>query len=196
MTLPADIVNAANEKSRRLRELLHAPEILILPGAFNVLSALLYQHLGFPAIQGSSAGFANALGYADLGIDRETTVQVTKLCASAVTIPVNADGEDGWGGPDEVRKSVRALVEAGAAGMNMEDRQRHGDSFITYRPKIAAFMEERRPWARVLGTPGDAFMRCGRPGAALKACEGGCPREGALTLSSFRGVGRRTSRLS
>ena len=173
MTLPADAVNAANEKSRRLRELLHAPEILILPGAFNVLSALLYQHLGFPAIQGSSAGFANALGYADLGIDRETTVKVTKLCASAVTVPVNADGEDGWGGPDEVRKSVRALVEAGAAGMNMEDRQRHGDLVpITYQvEKIAAFMEERKALGSefLLNARVDAFITMrDDPGAALK----------------------------
>jgi len=173
MTLPADAVNAANEKSRRLRELLHAPEILILPGAFNVLSALLYQHLGFPAIQGSSAGFANALGYADLGIDRETTVKVTKLCASAVTVPVNADGEDGWGGPDEVRKSVRALVEAGAAGMNMEDQQRHGDLVpITYQvEKIAAFMEERKALGSefLLNARVDAFITMrDDPGAALK----------------------------
>ena len=40
--IPPEVLTAANEKSRRLKELLLAPEILILPGAFNVLSALLY----------------------------------------------------------------------------------------------------------------------------------------------------------
>ena len=190
-TIPATTIEAANEKSRRLRELLRAPEILILPGAFNVLSALLYQHLGFPAIQGSSAGFANAMGYADLGIDRETTVEVTKLCASAVTIPVNADGEDGWGGPDEVRESVRLLVGAGAAGMNMEDRQRHGDLVpITYQTeKIAAFMEERKALGSefLLNARVDAFitMRDDPAAALAEAVKRGQAYAGAGADSVF-----------
>lgn len=147
-TIPAETLEAANAKSRRLRELLQAPEILIMPGAFNVLSALLFQHLGFQAIQGSSAGFANAMGYADLGITREQTVAVTRLVADAVTLPVNADGEDGWGTPDDVRESVRQLVAAGAAGMNMEDGDRNNRGSllsVEYQlEKIAAFMDERK----------------------------------------------------
>ena len=123
----AEAVQAANEKSRRLKALLAAPEIVIMPGAFNVLSALLYQHLGFEAIQGSSAGFANAMGYADLGISREATLAATAQVAAAVRIPVNADGEDGYGGPDEVRETVRAFVAAGAAGMNMEESDRSNE---------------------------------------------------------------------
>ena len=147
-SIPADTLETANAKSRRLRELLQAPEILIMPGAFNVLSALLFQHLGFQAIQGSSAGFANAMGYADLGITREQTVTVTRMVADAVTLPVNADGEDGWGTPDDVRETVRQLVGAGAAGMNMEDgnRDNHGTLLpLEYQlEKIAAFMDERK----------------------------------------------------
>src|ERR1700687_2732628 len=123
--IPSEILAAANDKSRRLKQLLLAPEILILPGAFNVLSALLYQHLGFPAIQGSSSGFANAMGYADLAIGRDATVEVSGLVAAAVTVPVNADGEDGFGGPEEVGETVRALVAQGLAGMNMEDGDRN-----------------------------------------------------------------------
>jgi 2-methylisocitrate lyase-like PEP mutase family enzyme len=150
MTTPTTTsIEAANSHSRRLRELLHAPEILIMPGAFSVLSALLFQHLGFPAIQGSSAGFANALGYHDLGLGRDRTVEISRLCAEAVTIPVNADGEDGFGGPDDVRVTVRAFVAAGAAGMNMEDGTHDGDKRglapVDYQlEKIAAFMDERK----------------------------------------------------
>ncbi|MDP9180612.1 MAG: isocitrate lyase/phosphoenolpyruvate mutase family protein [Chloroflexota bacterium] len=141
-------LTVANEKSRRLRELLLAPEILILPGAFNVLSALLYQHLGFPAIQGSSAGVANAMGYEDLAIGRDKTVEVSRLVAAAVTVPVNADGEDGFGGPDDVRETVRAFVAAGLAGMNMEDGSKTAPGgLVTVEQqleKIAAFLEERK----------------------------------------------------
>ena len=91
MAIDPNVIKTANEKSRRLKALLQAPEIVIMPGAFNVLSALLYQHLGFEAIQGSSAGFANAMGYADLGISRDTTVAVTQPlrrtpCASPSTL--------------------------------------------------------------------------------------------------------------
>jgi len=175
MTRPsADVIKTANEKSLRLRALLQAPEIVIMPGAFNVLSALLYQHLGFPAIQGSSAGFANAMGYADLGIPRETTVGVTKLCADAVSIPVNADGEDGYGGPDEVRETVRQFVSAGAAGMNMEDSDRNAPGTLLdigfQLDKIGAFMDERKKLGSefLLNARCDAFMTMADRRAALK----------------------------
>ena len=147
-TISPEVLAAANDKSRRLKELLIAPEILILPGAFNVLSALLYQHLGFPAIQGSSAGFANAMGYEDLAIGRDKTVEASRLVAAAVTVPVNADGEEGFGGPDDVRETVRAFVAAGLAGMNMEDGSKTAPGGLVsveeQLEKIAAFMEERR----------------------------------------------------
>jgi 2-methylisocitrate lyase-like PEP mutase family enzyme len=148
MPTPEQIA-AANEKSRRLRELLLAPEILVLPGAFNVFSALLFQQMGFPAIQGSSAGFANAMGFPDLALGRDRTVAITREVAAAVRVPVNADGEDGFGGPDDVRETLRAFIEAGAAGMNMEDSH-HEPGLRELVPvgvqleKIAAFMDERK----------------------------------------------------
>ena len=181
-TIPADVLKSANEKSARLRGLLNSPEILVMPGAFNVLSALLYQHLGFPAIQGSSAGFANAMGYPDLGIPRETTVEATRLCAAAVSVPVNADGEDGYGGPDEVRETVRAFVAAGAAGMNMEDSDRAAAlrkllSMEFQLKKIAAFMAARKELGSefLLNARCDAFiaMRDDLPAALAEAVKRG-----------------------
>lgn len=181
-TIPTDVIQTANQKSVRLRELLRAPEIVIMPGAFNVLSALLYQHLGFHAIQGSSAGFANAMGYPDLGIPRETTVNVTRLCAEAVHVPVNADGEDGYGGPDEVRETVRQFVAAGAAGMNMEDSDRAAASRSLLPlehqiERIGAFMDERKKLGSefLLNARCDAFiaMRDDLPGALAEAVKRG-----------------------
>ena len=177
----ADAVRAANEKSRRLKELLQAPGILIMPGAFNVLSALLYQHLGFEAIQGSSAGFANAMGRPDLGISRESTLAATGQVAAAVTVPVNADGEDGYGGPNDVRDTVRAFVTAGAAGMNMEDGDRAGHAklmdFAFHLEKVRAFVEERKELGSefLLNARCDAFarMRDDRPAALKEAVRRG-----------------------
>ena len=141
-------VESANEKSRRLRDLLRAPEILVMPGAFNVLSALLFQHMGFPAIQASSAGIANAMGYPDLALGRVRTIAATRQMVEAVDLPVNADGEGGFGGPEEVARTVRLFVEAGAAGMNMEDSVQEGERGLVplgeQLDKIAAFMQARR----------------------------------------------------
>ena len=59
--IPSAALRAANEKSKKLRELVRAPEILIMPGAYDVLSALLFEQMGFKAIQGTSGGIAAAL---------------------------------------------------------------------------------------------------------------------------------------
>jgi len=147
--LPAGLISAANEKSRRLRDLILAPEILIMPGAWDPLSALLFEHLGFPAVQGSSSAIAIALGYPDGEvIGRDRTVAITHEIAAALAVPVNADGEAGYGGPKEVGLTVRAFIEAGAAGMNLEDSAREGGRHLVEIPKqlekIAAFMEAKR----------------------------------------------------
>jgi len=120
--LSSETVAAANAKSRRLRELVRAPEILVMPGAYDVLSALLFEQLGFQAIQGTSGGIAAVLGYPDGEVlSRELTVEVTGQIASAVSVPVNADGERGYGDAGQVGETVRALVAVGSAGMNLED---------------------------------------------------------------------------
>ncbi|HEV8341864.1 MAG TPA: isocitrate lyase/phosphoenolpyruvate mutase family protein [Candidatus Binatia bacterium] len=115
-------IAAANAKSRKLRELVRAPEILVMPGAYDVLSALLFEQLGFKAIQGTSGGIAASLGYPDGEVmSRDLTVEVTGKIVEAVSVPVNADAERGYGDENEIRETVRALVAVGAAGMNLED---------------------------------------------------------------------------
>lgn len=178
----ADLIAATNEKCRRLRALLQAPEILIMPGAFNVLSALLFQRLGFKAVQGSSSAIANATGRPDLGIGRERTVALMSEIALAVDLPVNADGEDGFGGPDEVRRTVLMFASGGVAGMNMEDGVRD-DGRLTLLPldqqmeKIEAFMEARAELGSefLLNARTDAFlaMRDDPPAALAEAVRRG-----------------------
>jgi len=125
--LPAVIVAAANEQSRRLRDLVRAPEILVMPGAHDVLSALLFARMGFKAIQCSSSGIAAVLGYPDGEVmGRDRFAEITGQIAAAVEVPVNADGEAGYGGASQIPETIRALVEAGAAGMNLEDGVKEG----------------------------------------------------------------------
>jgi 2-methylisocitrate lyase-like PEP mutase family enzyme len=143
------VLAAANAKSRRLRELVAAPEILVMPGAYDVLSALLFQQLGFEAIQCTSGGIAAALGYPDgEAISRDLFVQVTASFAAAVSLPVNADGEKGYGDEEGVKETVRSLVGAGVAGMNLEDSLAKSRGGLVELPqqlqKIKSVMDTKR----------------------------------------------------
>lgn len=147
--MPNSVIAAANEKSRRLRELVRAPEILVMPGAYDVLSALLFEQMGFKAIQGTSGGIAAALGYADGEVmSRDRFIEMSGSFAGAVSVPFNADGERGYGDENGVRETVRALVLRGVAGMNLEDGAAKGKGGLVeiseQLRKIKAVMETKR----------------------------------------------------
>jgi 2-methylisocitrate lyase-like PEP mutase family enzyme len=147
--IPAAILATTNEKSRKLRELVRAPEILIMPGAYDVLSARLFEQMGFKAIQGTSGGIAAALGYPDGEVmSRDLFIELSGNFAATVSVPFNADGERGYGDEAGVRGTVRALVARGVAGMNLEDGAAKGrgglvDLAVQLR-KIKAVMETKR----------------------------------------------------
>jgi 2-methylisocitrate lyase-like PEP mutase family enzyme len=147
--IAADVLLAANEKSRRLRELVRAPEILVMPGAYDVLSALLFENMGFKAIQGTSGGIAAALGYPDGEVmSRDLFLQISGSFAAAVNVPFNADGERGFGDEAGVKDTVRALVARGVAGMNLEDGAAKGKGGLVeiaeQLHKIKAVMDTKR----------------------------------------------------
>jgi 2-methylisocitrate lyase-like PEP mutase family enzyme len=147
--IPRATLETANAKSRRLRELVRAPEILVMPGGYDVLSALLFEEMGFKAIQGTSGGIAASLGYSDgEAMSREQFVDVSGQLARAVSVPFNADGEKGYGDEEGVRETVRALVGRGVAGMNLEDGAPKGRGGLLELPqqlrKIKTVMETKR----------------------------------------------------
>ena len=143
------VLAAANEKSRKLRALVRAPEILIMPGAYDVLSAILFDRMGFKAIQGTSGGIAAALGYPDGEVmSRDRFIEVSGSYAAAVGVPFNADGERGYGDEADVRDTVGALVARGVAGMNLEDGAAKGKGGLVELSqqlrKIKAVVETKR----------------------------------------------------
>src|SRR5215831_10401061 len=140
---------SANNKSRKLRELVRAPAILVMPGAYDILSALLFEQLGFKAIQGTSGGIAAALGYPDGEVmSREIFLDLTGKFAAAVSVPVNADGERGYGDEEGIKQTVHELVARGVAGMNLEDGAAKGKGGLVELSqqlrKINAVMETKR----------------------------------------------------
>ncbi|HUJ49902.1 MAG TPA: isocitrate lyase/phosphoenolpyruvate mutase family protein [Bryobacteraceae bacterium] len=106
-------------KTSLLRQLHQGPKILVLPNAWDVASARIFETTGFPAIATTSAGVANSLGYPDVErLTRDQMLDVVGRIVKAVSVPVTADVEAGYG---DALKTAQALVELGAAGMNLED---------------------------------------------------------------------------
>ncbi len=112
-------------KPNSLRQLLAAPAPLVVPFAYDAFSAKLIEAAGFPAagISGSSVA-ASAFGLPDVGLlSREDVVGQARRIAAAVNIPVIADADTGYGGPLQAAHTVRAMEDAGLAGLFMEDQE-------------------------------------------------------------------------
>lgn len=111
------------EKAERFRKLHAGPRILMLPNAWDVASARILEEAGYPAIATSSAGAAFALGYPDgQRISRDEMLEAVARIAHGVRVPVTADMESGYGTTvKEMVETARAVITAGAIGMNFED---------------------------------------------------------------------------
>lgn len=120
------------ELGRQFLELHRGRKILVLPNAWDVASARIFEDAGFPAIGTSSAGVAFALGYPDgQKIRREEVLDIVRRIAEAVEIPVTADMEAGFGTtPEEVADTARSVIAAGAVGMNLEDGDEERPGFL------------------------------------------------------------------
>ncbi|MGH8397763.1 MAG: isocitrate lyase/PEP mutase family protein [Gammaproteobacteria bacterium] len=116
-------LSVQKHKAESLRRLHQAPPILVLPNAWDVSSAVLFERAGARAIATTSAGVANSLGYADgQCAPLDAVLKVTARMAAAVQVPLSADMEAGYGNtPDALAGVIRRLIEAGAVGVNLED---------------------------------------------------------------------------
>jgi 2-methylisocitrate lyase-like PEP mutase family enzyme len=111
------------EKALKFLELHQGPELLVIPNAWDVASAVLFEQIGAKAIATSSAGVAWSRGYADgEHIPRGEMLDVVQRITSRVAVPVTADLESGYGRePEHVADTIRAAIKAGAVGANIED---------------------------------------------------------------------------
>lgn len=110
--------------ARRLRELIAAPEMAVLPGAYDGLSARLVQRAGFDAIYFSGGLSGSSFpGVPDFGI-RTLTEMVAQVggAVRSTRMPILADGEAGYGSVLSTQRLVYELENVGAAGMHLEDQ--------------------------------------------------------------------------
>ena len=117
---PAGSITTQAQRAERLRQLHAGPDLLVLPNAWDALSARAVEAAGFPVVATTSAGVAEALGYADHEqAPVEEMLAALRRIASAVAVPVTADMEAGYGlDPAELAERV---IAAGAVGLNLED---------------------------------------------------------------------------
>ena len=110
-------------KADTFRILHRGSKVLVLPNAWDVASARIFEDAGATAIATTSAGIAFSLGYPDgERISREEMLTVVARIAAKVKLPVSADVEAGYGNrPEDAGATAKALIEAGAAGLNLED---------------------------------------------------------------------------
>lgn len=112
------------ERSDVLRALL-ADHTVAMPGAFNALSARLIERESFEALYVSGAVLSNSVGgVPDIGL--MTLTESAAHCAhiaSVTTIPIIADADTGYGGPDNAARTVRVLEAAGVSGIHLEDQE-------------------------------------------------------------------------
>lgn len=107
---------------RRAFHKLHDAGCFVIPNPWDVGSARYLQGLGFKALATTSSGFAWSHGHRDGGMSRDRVLDHLTEMVEATDLPINADFENGFA-PDAagVAESVRLAVEAGVAGLSIED---------------------------------------------------------------------------
>ena len=111
--------------TRRLRELLAGPDLVVAPGAYDGLSARLIAQAGFSLVYMTGFGTAaSVLGQPDVGLltMSEMVGRAAALAAVSGDLPLIADADTGYGNPINVRRTIREYEHAGVAGLHIEDQ--------------------------------------------------------------------------
>ncbi|MBB6405629.1 isocitrate lyase/phosphoenolpyruvate mutase family protein [Arthrobacter sp. AZCC_0090] len=140
-------------KALRFHELHAAPHApLVLVNAWDAASARMVEEAGATAVATSSSAISWSLGYQDGDhLPRQLAMEALSRIAKATRLPVTADIETGYGRIDEeLRATVRAVLEAGAVGINIED---------SAEQPLSEIAEQSRRIALIRQTADDAGVR-------------------------------------
>jgi 2-methylisocitrate lyase-like PEP mutase family enzyme len=110
--------------SSRLRALINAPDILVLPGVFDGFSTRLVEKMGYTAAFITGSGVSESrLGQPDVGLmGLDENVAAARAIAACSNLLLLADADTGYGNPINVHHTVRAFERAGVAGLMFEDQ--------------------------------------------------------------------------
>jgi 2-methylisocitrate lyase-like PEP mutase family enzyme len=159
-----------NKKQKKLAEaflaLHRAPRLLILPNAWDVASAKIFENEGFKAIGTTSAGISAGLGYPDgQNMSLEENLDVVHRIVKHISLPVSADIEAGYADtPEGMAESAKAVAQTGAVGLNLEDgtgdstKPLFDDLFMVEKLKAVREMSHRQGIHLVVNARTDTFL--------------------------------------
>jgi 2-methylisocitrate lyase-like PEP mutase family enzyme len=151
---------SASMAAERFRSLHDVGRVLVLPNAWDAGSARLIESCGASAIATTSSGVAWACGYPDGdAIPPRVLADAVARIARVIAVPLTVDAEGGYSSePEGVGDTIRALVDAGAVGVNLEDGPRPPDVLCA---KIAAARRaaDRAGVALFINARTDVFLR-------------------------------------
>lgn len=164
-----DLLRGPVRATRRFRDLLEGPALIVAPGAYDALSARLIEEAGFPVVYMSGFGTAaSLLGRPDVGLTTLTEmVDNARRMAQAVDVPVVADADTGYGNAVNVIRTVREYEQAGVAGIHLEDQvtpKRCGH--LTGKELVSAAEMAGKVRAAVAARSDDHFVVIARTDAA------------------------------
>ena len=153
------MVSAHDDRVAVFRRL-HSSGCFVMPNPWDAGGARVLERLGFPAVATTSAGFAWTLGRIDTKATRDEALGHLRSVVDAVTVPVNADFEDGYAvDPRDVYDNVRLAVSTGIAGLSIEDSTRD-QAHPLYELEIA--VERIRAARQAIDDSGTGVILTGR----------------------------------
>jgi 2-methylisocitrate lyase-like PEP mutase family enzyme len=113
------------KKTTMLRKFLRQPGLLVVPCAYDCISARMAQSVGFKALFMTGHGIRESqIGLPDIGLATATeVVDITRNMVNSVNIPLIVDGDDGYGGALAAYRTTQELIRVGAAGMFIDDQK-------------------------------------------------------------------------
>jgi len=123
-----------SEKGAAFRRLHERNAAFIIPNPWDIGTARILEHMGFEALATTSMGYAFSVGKLDTTVGRQEMLAHIASIASATTLPVNADLENGYGDdPQTVAETIRLAAAAGVVGGSIEDASGRADDPIYER---------------------------------------------------------------
>jgi len=160
--MPDPVPNAAPslaDKRKAFRRL-HDSGCFVIPNPWDVGSARYLQALGFKALATTSSGFAFAQGYPDRGVPLDAVLAHVRALAAASDLPINVDFESGHAADAAgVAANVRRCIDAGAAGLSIEDATGDPAEPLYSRDDAVARIRAAR---RAIDESGEDVMLVGR----------------------------------
>jgi 2-methylisocitrate lyase-like PEP mutase family enzyme len=155
--------------SQLFRNLHRGPGLLLLPNAWDAVSARLIESLGAQAIATTSAGLAWSRGYPDgNALPEEQLIAAIRDIARVIRVPLTVDIEAGYSDdPAAVARLVARVIAVGVVGVNIEDGERSPDLLCK---KIAAIRDQAHSGADVfINARTDVYLRGVAKGEAASA---------------------------